>query len=95
MQSLEVLTVTLPGIKPISVFGLAHRWKRGAIKKAYHTEYPAILDEISVPQHQRGLLCLIQDHIVDLNLMEEPVEYTDDAFESRTKSMELMRPGTI
>ena len=37
LRSLEVLMATLAGTQPISVFGLAHRWKRGPIKKAYRT----------------------------------------------------------
>ena len=56
LRSLEVLMATLAGTQPISVFGLAHRWKRGPIKKAYRTEYPAILDEMSVPQHSTLML---------------------------------------
>ena len=80
------------GIKPISVFGLAHRWERRAISKAYRAEYPAIQDEMCVPQHQRGLLCLIQDHIVDLDLIDEPVKYPDAELESKTKSMEMLWP---
>ncbi|KJA29492.1 hypothetical protein HYPSUDRAFT_196840 [Hypholoma sublateritium FD-334 SS-4] len=75
------------GIKPISVFGLAHRWERGAISKAYRAEYPAIQDEMAVPSHQRGLLCLIQDHIVDLDLIDEPDEYSDVELESKTKML--------
>ncbi len=54
------------------VFGFAHRWEREAINKAYRTSYPAIREEMAVPPEQRGLLCLIQDHIVDLNLIDRP-----------------------
>ncbi|KJA21926.1 hypothetical protein HYPSUDRAFT_41528 [Hypholoma sublateritium FD-334 SS-4] len=60
------------GSKPISVFGFAHRWERDTIGEAYHASYPAIREEMTVPPEQRGLLCLIQDHIVDLNLIDEP-----------------------
>lgn len=64
----EHLTI---GTKPVSVFGLAHGWERNAIRKAYREEYPAIAEEINAPRDQRGLLCLLQEHVVDLGLTEE------------------------
>ena len=54
------------------MFGFAHRWERDTIDKAYCASYPAIRNEMSVPTEQRGLLCLIQDHIMDINLIDRP-----------------------
>ena len=54
------------------MFGFAHWWERDTIGKAYRASYPAIRNVMSVPTEQRGLLCLIQDHIVDLNLIDRP-----------------------
>lgn len=62
----------LIGNKPISVFGLAHCWERDAIAKAYQTNYPAIREDMNVPLEQRGVLRFIQDHVVDLNLIDIP-----------------------
>lgn len=61
------------GIKPISVFGFAHRWERDAIGKAYRARYPAIQEEMeadSVEPSRPGLLCFIRDEIMDLNLIQ-------------------------
>ncbi|KAF9482411.1 hypothetical protein BDN70DRAFT_930098 [Pholiota conissans] len=57
--------------KPVSIFGIAHSWERKTIQRAYREDYPAIKEEIHVSQDRRGLLCLLQDHILDLNLIEE------------------------
>jgi hypothetical protein len=62
------------GIKPVSVFGFAHSWERKKIQKACQEEYPAIAEEINAPRDRRGLLSLLQDHIIDLNLMQETEE---------------------
>ncbi|KJA15136.1 hypothetical protein HYPSUDRAFT_48660 [Hypholoma sublateritium FD-334 SS-4] len=61
------------GIKPISVFGFAHRWERDTIGKAYRVRYPALQQEMgadSVEPYRSGLLCLIRDEIVDLDLIQ-------------------------
>ena len=54
------------------MFGFAHRWERDTIGKAYRASYPAIRNEMIVPIDQCGLLCLIQDYIMDINLIDRP-----------------------
>ncbi|KAF8170380.1 hypothetical protein BJ912DRAFT_997419 [Pholiota molesta] len=62
------------GFKPVSIFGFAHDWERKGIQKAYREEYPAIAEEINAPRDRRGFLNLLQDHFIDLDLMQDTEE---------------------
>jgi hypothetical protein len=58
----------------VSIFGFAHDWERKGIQKAYREEYPAIAEEINAPRDRRGFLNLLQDHFIDLDLMQDTEE---------------------
>ena len=69
---------------------MAHLWERDTIVKAYHSSYPEIREEMSVPPEKRGMLRLIQDHIVDLNLIDKP-----DLDEPECNELTLLRTGRL
>ncbi|KAF8170386.1 hypothetical protein BJ912DRAFT_997456 [Pholiota molesta] len=77
------------GTKPVSVFGLAHGWERNAIRKAYREEYPAIAEEINAPRDQRGILYLLQEHVIDLGLTEETRQGSSTVPEDSDSDVEL------
>ncbi|KJA20329.1 hypothetical protein HYPSUDRAFT_68540 [Hypholoma sublateritium FD-334 SS-4] len=58
------------GSKPLSIFGVAHRFQAEAMKKDCLARYPQILKENCSPE-QRGLLSLIRDHLINLEFMDD------------------------
>ena len=63
------------GSKPLSIFGVAHRFQAEAMKKDCLAKYPQILKENREPE-QRGLLSLLRDHLISIDFVEE--EKDDD-----------------
>jgi len=56
--------------KPLSIFGLLHLFGRGRIRRAYLERYPRLPSDLWVEPVNKGLLSLIHDHLVDVNLLD-------------------------
>ncbi|KJA20332.1 hypothetical protein HYPSUDRAFT_43228 [Hypholoma sublateritium FD-334 SS-4] len=65
---------TFYGSKPLSIFGIAHKFQAEAMKKDCLAKYPQILKENRSPE-QRGLLSLLRDHLISLDFVDDE---TDD-----------------
>ncbi|PPQ69743.1 hypothetical protein CVT26_014018 [Gymnopilus dilepis] len=66
------------GVKPISLTGVAHSIEREKIQEACRREYPKITEEIRLPREERGLLSLLCDELIDVQLFErEPTDSAD------------------
>lgn len=58
----------------MSIFGLAQQLEKDKIAKAYLHEYPKIQQELNLPRSQRGIMSLLQDHMVDVELFREAID---------------------
>ncbi|KJA20333.1 hypothetical protein HYPSUDRAFT_816951 [Hypholoma sublateritium FD-334 SS-4] len=58
------------GSKPLSIFGMAHKFQAEAMKKDCLAKYPQILKENCAPE-DRGLLSLLRDHLINLDFVED------------------------
>ena len=64
------------GSKPLSIFGIAHRFQAETMRKKCLEEYPRISKENLLPE-DRGLLALIHDHLIDLDFVDDLDSGTD------------------
>ena len=58
------------GSKPLSIFGMAHKFQAEAMKKDCLAKYPQILNENCSPEN-RGLLSLLRDHLINLDFLQD------------------------
>ncbi|KJA20356.1 hypothetical protein HYPSUDRAFT_1092600 [Hypholoma sublateritium FD-334 SS-4] len=61
---------TFYGSKPLSIFGIAHKFQAETMKKQCLEKYPQILKENRSPEH-RGLLSLLRDHLINLDFVDD------------------------
>ena len=67
------------GVKPISLAGVAHSIEREKIREACRREYPKIREEIQLPREERGLLSLLCDELIDVQLFEREATDSPDS----------------
>lgn len=58
------------GSKPLSIFGIAHKFQAKKMRNECLHKYPQILEENRAPE-QRGLLALLREHLIDLDFMND------------------------
>ncbi|KAF9523166.1 hypothetical protein CPB83DRAFT_910834 [Crepidotus variabilis] len=61
-------------LKPLSLFGYAHFLQKEKLRQAYMAEYPRVKDDLQVLPHDRGLLALIHDHLLELDFLSTKQE---------------------
>ncbi|PPQ65421.1 hypothetical protein CVT24_011502 [Panaeolus cyanescens] len=62
--------------KPLSIFGIAQQMEKDAIARAYLRAYPNIRQELNLPPSQRGVMTMLQDHMIDVALFQEAIDET-------------------
>ncbi|KAF9044401.1 hypothetical protein BJ165DRAFT_1594963 [Panaeolus papilionaceus] len=63
--------------KALSIFSFVQQQGRGKIAEEYRKLYPRIQSDMSVDQEDRGVLALLADYMIDLDLFREPSESTN------------------
>jgi hypothetical protein len=59
----------LPGTKPLSVFGTIHGTQKKKMRKSFEEHYPRLRSDLALPRESRGLLTVLYDHFVDLDVI--------------------------
>lgn len=72
------LLIPKVGIKPLSIFGLAHLYRREDLRQAWQDEYPLLAQERRMPNSERGLLAFLRSHLVNLDLLDDGEGQADD-----------------
>lgn len=72
------LLIVFLGVKPLSIFGVLDGMGKGKLRDHFHKEYPLLKQEAF--SDQGGLLTLLRDHVVDLEILnyEKPADTTND-----------------
>ncbi|KAF9044388.1 hypothetical protein BJ165DRAFT_196670 [Panaeolus papilionaceus] len=55
-------------MRELSIFGIAQRWDRKKIVKAYLDAYPSLRAELELENSRRGVVAVLQDHLLDTTL---------------------------
>jgi len=58
-------------MKPLSAFGLVHKLEEKKIRASCIQAYPKVSEDLGAPQEIKGVLNLICDHLLDLELLKE------------------------
>jgi hypothetical protein len=83
------------GFKPISVFGIAHLFQTERTQAAFMEEYPKLREEIALPKGERGILSLLSDHLIDLDIIHKPSNLNMPAvLDGEVALMERAPPST-
>ncbi|KAF9044390.1 hypothetical protein BJ165DRAFT_1480937, partial [Panaeolus papilionaceus] len=61
-------------MKELSIFGIAQKWDRKRIVQAYLDAYPALRAELELEASQRGVVAVMQDHLLDMKLFKEVLD---------------------
>lgn len=67
---------TKPGLKPLSLLGLAHSFQTDNLRKQWLNKYPKITTE-HLNEADRGLLTLLRDHVIDIEFLD-PKTHDDE-----------------
>ena len=60
------------GIKPLSTFGLVHKFEEKKIRASCVKDYPKVTEDLGAAKEVKGVLNLICDHLLDLDILKEP-----------------------
>ncbi|KAF9457966.1 hypothetical protein BDZ94DRAFT_1301531 [Collybia nuda] len=69
----STLAMIILGVKQFTVFGVLDRLAKKKLRKDFHKKYPKLREEAA--PDQRGLLALLRDHFIDLEILNS--EETD------------------
>lgn len=78
------------GIKPFSLFGLAHSFGESEIREATLAQYPGLLKDIRNLHPDRGLLTLIYDHLIDLDFLTKDINSTSTLSEAEDTELVML-----
>ena len=56
-------------LKPLSVFGLVHRFQKTGLREGFEIKYPKMKEELSCSDSDRGLLHMIHDQLLDISVV--------------------------
>ncbi|KAF9044367.1 hypothetical protein BJ165DRAFT_1480791 [Panaeolus papilionaceus] len=82
------------GSKSLSIFGIAQQLEKDNIARGFLQEYPHIRQELNLPPSQRGIMTLLQDHMIDVSLFQDVIDSSETTKEKLMTSYDVEELGS-